>query len=190
MAAFHSIERCGALFRDLAAESRDTERAIRLWHEKAPPGRAPDLSAFDFHRFQSDWGYRFVISGEEQFLGAAVFLLYGTPFARVLSLPDRPNSLVPMLEQLPARYRGLFVEGCTDALLEPKPTRFSGAVRNGSDAELYRAAFMPLQAGRGSRPLVYGTFNRRTVPMTALRGISGFGRLPAGSHTAEERRQT
>jgi hypothetical protein len=186
MTSFQIVRPSDAPSRDLATESRDTERAIRLWHEKASSSRPPDLSAFDFHRFQTDWGYRFVISGQDEFLAAAVFLLYGKPFAHVLSLPDKPNPFVPALEQLPARYRDLFVEGCTEALLELTPARFSGAVRHGCDAELYRAAFMPLQAGPNLRPLVYGTFNRRTMPLTALRGISGPDRSQAGRLPAEQ----
>jgi hypothetical protein len=118
-----------------------------------------------------------------------VFLLYGTPFARVLNLSERPNPFVPALDQLPARYRDLFVEGCTEALLEPKPARFSGAVRHRSNAELYRAAFMPLQAGARSRPLVYGTFNRRIVPLTALQGIPGVDPLRAAWPVGERPRQ-
>lgn len=165
MARFQIIDR------NLAAECRDTERAIRLWHQKTTNGRPPDLTAFDFHRLQTDWGYRFVISGDK-FLDSAVFIVYGFQFAKLLSLPDKPNSFTPMVRQLPARYHDLFLEGCAEVLLQPEPARFSGAVRYGSDVELYRAAFMPLVAGDRSRPLIYGTFNRRAVPLSALRGFS------------------
>jgi hypothetical protein len=51
--------------RDLPAERRDTESAIRLWHQKASAGGGlPSLSAFDFSRLASEWGYRFLISGD------------------------------------------------------------------------------------------------------------------------------
>jgi hypothetical protein len=153
---------------DLAAESRDTERAIRLWHQKASNARPPDPSVFDFRRLGADWGYRFIISGD-RVLGAAVFILYGLPFARLLGLPDKPNPLIPIMQQIPQRYRDLFREGCYEVLVQPKPTRFSGAVRQDADAELYRAAFMPLRSGDPARPLIFGTFNRRAVPLTALR---------------------
>jgi len=155
--------------RDLAAEDRDTERALRLWHQKASNARPPDPSAFDFQRLTVDWGYRFVISSD-RILGAAVFILYGLPVARLLGLPHKPNPFIPMMQQLPQRYRDLFREGCYEVLVQPKPTRFSGAVRHGENAELYRAAFMPLRSGDPGRPLIFGTFNRRAVPLTALRG--------------------
>jgi hypothetical protein len=157
--------------RELPAESRDTERAIRLWHQKAANGRPPDLTAFDFHRLQTDWGFRFLISTDD-LLEAAVFIVYGSQFANLLSLPEKPNSAIPVLRQVPARYRGLFCEGCGEVLRHPEPARFNGAIRYGGDLELYRAAFMPLQGSAGSRPLIYGTFNRRAVPFSAMRGVS------------------
>jgi hypothetical protein len=160
---------CGLSDRRLAAESRDTEHAIRLWHHKAANGCPPDLTAFDFQRLQTDWGYRFLISSDA-FVGAAVFIIYGVQFARLLRLPDRADPRLPMLQQLPARYRDLFVEGCDEVLVKSEPARFSGAVRHDGDVELYRAAFMPLQGKNNLRPLIYGTFNRRSVPITALRG--------------------
>jgi hypothetical protein len=171
LARFQIIEGGRAPDRDLAAEARDTEQTIRLWHQKASDGRPPHPSVLDFHRLNTDWGYRFVISSDE-FLDAAVFVVYGLRFARLLSLPDKPNPFVPMLPQLPARYRDLFIEGCSGILVRPEPARFTGAVRHESDVELYRAAFMPLDAGDPSRPLIYGTFNRRSVPLSALRGSS------------------
>ena len=157
--------------RELAAESRDTERAIRLWHQKAALGDPPDLASFDFQRLQTDWGFRFLISTDE-LLEAAVFIIYGAQFANLLSLTEKPKLGIPVLRQLPARYRGLFREGCAEVLRRPEPARFSGAMRYGGDLELYRAAFMPLQGSGGSRPLIYGTFNRRAVPFSALRGVA------------------
>ena len=60
--------------RDLPAERRDTESAIRLWQRKASEvGDSPPLSTFEFTRVTSDWGYRFLISGDE-FVDASVFL--------------------------------------------------------------------------------------------------------------------
>src|SRR3954463_12497610 len=97
--------------RDFPAERRDTESAIRLWHQKASGyGELPPLVTFDFSRLTSDWGYRFLISGD-QFVEASVFLVYGVHFARLLGLPQQPRSQIPLLPQLPARYRSLFVEG-------------------------------------------------------------------------------
>lgn len=164
--------------RYLAAEGRDTERAIRLWHQKASDARPPDPSVFDFQRLGADWGYRFVISSD-RVLGAAVFLVYGLPFARLLDLPHKPNPFIPMMQQLPQCYRDLFREGCYEVLVRPKPTRFSGAVRHGAKTELYRAAFMPLRSGDPGRPLIFGTFNRRAVPLNAVRGIAGHEHMQA-----------
>jgi hypothetical protein len=178
LARFRIIEGGCALQPDLAAESRDTERAIRLWHEKAANGCIPDLARFDFHRLHADWGYRFLISGDE-FVRAAVFILYGLQFAKLLGLPAKPNSQLPMIRQLPAHYRDLFVEGCDDVLLQSQPARFSGAVRHGNYIELYRAAFMPLRGKDALRPLIYGAFNRRSVPLTAFRGSFSSERIKA-----------
>jgi hypothetical protein len=163
-----SVEDRDGCYREPAVESRDTEQAIRLWHHKTASNSPPALTAFDFQRLQTDWGYRFLVSSDE-FVGAAVFIIYGVPFARLLRLPDRADPRLPMLQQLPARYRALFVEGCDEVLVKSEPARFSGAIRHGGDVELYRAAFMPLQGNNNLRPLIYGTFNRRTVPITALR---------------------
>lgn len=171
LSRFEVIQGGDGLDRELAAESRDAERAIRLWHQKAANGRPPDLTAFDFHRLQTDWGFRFLISTDE-LLEAAVFIVYGSQFANLLSLPEKPNSAIPVLRQVPTRYRGLFWEGCGEVLRHPEPARFNGAIRYGGDLELYRAAFMPLQgSAESSRPLIYGTFNRRAVPFNALRGV-------------------
>src|SRR5438045_4411620 len=77
--------------RDLPAERRDTESAIRLWQRKASEvGDSPPLSTFDFTRLTSDWGYRFLISGV-QFVDASVFLPYGVHFARLFGLPLDPR---------------------------------------------------------------------------------------------------
>ena len=127
------------------------------------------MTAFDFSRLETDCGYRFVISSDEV-LEAAVFIVYGLQFARLLSLPDRPNPFRPMLPQMAVRYRVLFFESCAEVLQQPEPVRFSGAIRNGDNAELYRAAFMPPRRAKASRPLIYGTFNFRAVPLSALRG--------------------
>ena len=149
--------------RDLAGEYRDTERAITLWHQKASGGRPPFLTALGFHRLASDWGYRFLISGD-QFLDAAVFVVYGLPFARLLDLPEKPKADTSMLRQLPARYRDLFIEGCTEVIVQPEPVRFNGAaVRQDCEIELYRAAFMPVLGPNSSRPLIFGSFNYRSV---------------------------
>jgi hypothetical protein len=143
--------------RDLPAERRDTESAIRLWHQKATAGGGlPSLSTFDFSRLASEWGYRFLISGDE-FVGASVFLVYGMHFARLLALPEQPRSKFPLLHQLPPRYRPLFVEGCGDVLRDLAPTRLNGTVVHRRKLEFYRATFMPIRSANSYRPLILGS---------------------------------
>src|ERR1051325_7631927 len=85
---------------NLAGEQRDSECAITLWHQKARDGSPPRVNEFDFHRLQTDWGYRFLISSDE-IVPAAVFIIYGLPFARLLKLPDKATTNLPLLPQLP-----------------------------------------------------------------------------------------
>ena len=158
--------------RDFPAELRDTESAIRLWHQKASEvGGFPSLSTFDFSRLRSEWGYRFLISGDE-FVGAAVFLVYGVHFARLLGLPEQPRSKIPLLPQLPARYRPLFVEGCGDVLRDLAPIRLNGTVVHQRRFEFYRATFMPIGTANSVRPLILGSFNYRAVPQEGA--LDGF----------------
>jgi hypothetical protein len=103
----------GAKNRELAGELRDTERAIMLWHQKAcGVGRLPAWMAFDLSRMPGDWGYRFVI-GTGGFVEASEFVTYGVQFARLFELPAKATNDVPMLQQLPERYRPLFSDGCS-----------------------------------------------------------------------------
>lgn len=60
---------------DFPGEQRDTEAAITLWQQKTCDGRIPGLNEFDFHRLQTDWGYRFLVSTDE-IVSAAVFITY------------------------------------------------------------------------------------------------------------------
>jgi len=149
--------------RDLPAERRDTESAIRLWQRKASEvGDSPPLSTFDFTRLTSDWGYRFLISGD-QFVDASVFLTYGVHFARLFGLPHDPRCNTPMVAQLPIRYRPLFREGYDEALRDLAPVRSSGGVVHQRKLEVYRAAFMPITGANSGRPLIFGSFNFRVI---------------------------
>ncbi len=152
---------------DFPAEQRDTESAIRLWHRRASEVEGPPpLNTFDFSRLTGEWGYRFLISGD-QFVEAAVFLVYGVRFARLLGLPEQPRSKTPLFHQLPARYQPLFVEGYGDALQDLAPVRLSGTLLHQRKLEYYRAAFMPIQGENSVRPLIFGSFNYRIVPQEA-----------------------
>jgi len=148
----------------LAGEQRDTERAITLWQTASELGNPPAITALGLSRIAGDWGYRFLISGD-QIVPDAVFLLYGRQFARVLGLPAKLLGHAPMLQQLPGRYRPLFTEGCREAVTQTAPVRFSGAALHQGKIEFYRAVFMPFRLCPDSpRPLIYGSFNYRTVP--------------------------
>ena len=146
----------------LATERRDTELAITLWHEKASQlGSPPPVEAFDLSR-TIDWSYRFIICGED--VNDSVFLLYGSHFARLLELPEKPNYYDPVIAQLPPRYRSLFTQGCEATSVEPAAAKFSGAVVHNGCTELYRAAFMPMRLRVESmKPIVLGSFNYRKL---------------------------
>jgi hypothetical protein len=128
----------------------------------APKGGGP-ITAFDFSRLKSDCGYRFLISGDE-FIEASVFLVYGAHFARLLGLPQKPISKMPLLQQLPERYRPVFVDGYSEALRDLTPACLTGTVIHQRKLEFYRAAFMPIRGANSVRSLIYGSFNYRVVP--------------------------
>jgi hypothetical protein len=149
----------------LAGELRDTELAITLWHQKASEfGGLPPLTAFDFSRMICGaWCYRFVIS-VDAVAGEPTFLIYGSKFAQLLGLAQKPISGVPITRQLPGRYLPL-TDGCSHAIAQAAPVRLSGAVVDYGQIELYRAAFMPLaMRPNSSMQAVFGTFNRRIGP--------------------------
>ncbi len=149
----------------IVGEQRDTERAVTLWHNKASAtGGPPPITAFDLSRLTGDWGHRFLIS-TDKIVEDSVFLIYGSPFARLLELPETPLSFTPMVEQLPERYRPLFGE-----------------------IEFYRAVFMPCKLNASSwRPLIFGSFNYRVMPRVsasaALRRMAGW---PAERSSSDE----
>jgi hypothetical protein len=172
----------------IVGEQRDTERAVTLWHNKASAtGGPPPITAFDLSRLTGDWGHRFLIS-TDKIVEDSVFLIYGSPFARLLELPETPLSFTPMVEQLPERYRPLFGEGCVEAITEAAPARFSGAVVHHGKIEFYRAVFMPCKLNASSwRPLIFGSFNYRVAPRVsasaALRRMAGW---PAERSASDE----
>lgn len=145
-------------------ESRDAERAITVWEERTFRDGASLIAAFKSCRHQAEWGYRFLISGEED-SETAVFIDYGLPFARLLKLPERPCSVRALLQQLPSRYCHLFAAGCGDAIGKGAAVRFQGAVaRCDGKLELYRAAFFPVSGPCSMRSLIFGSFNYRALP--------------------------
>ena len=150
----------------VAGELRDTEHAIMFWREKASEyGGLPPLTAFDFSRMISGaWRHRFVIRADAV-VNELAFLIYGSRFAKLLELPEKPIRGIPITRQLPGRYLPLFTEGCGHAIAQAAPVRLSGVVVDYAQIELYRAAFMPLAMRlNSSKQLVFGTFNRLIGP--------------------------
>jgi hypothetical protein len=165
-AARDRVPDAGRLERVLAGELRDTEHAIMFWREKASEcGGLPPLTAFDFSRMISGaWSHRFVIRADAV-VNELAFLIYGSSFAKLLELPEKPIRGIPITRQLPGRYVPLFTEGCGHAIAQAAPVRLSGVVVDYSQIELCRAAFMPLAKRlNSSKQLVFGTFNRRIGP--------------------------
>jgi hypothetical protein len=147
---------------EFAGELRDSERAITLWNRKASEfGRPPPATEFDFS-WISSFGYRFVVCYDLLVQEDSVLFLYGPAFAKLLDLPKRPPMNVPLMRQLPERYRSLFADGCSEAIEEASPVRFSGEIGNKGLTELYRASFMPLRMSSPTLHFVYGTFNYST----------------------------
>ena len=146
-----------------AGELRDTERVIALWRQKAAElGRPPPAAAFDFAPLAGERGCRFILCGDSV-VEDATFLAYGTQFARLFELPEKPVIEIPALRQLPGRYQPMFAEGYSAAIVRGEPARFSGAVMHYGMVELYRAAFMPLKLKpQAAVQLVFGSFNFRS----------------------------
>lgn len=148
------------------AELREGERALRQWELTAAKfGMPPPLKAFDLSlMLRDDWAHRFLISADTLVENHA-FLIYGGKFARLLGLPQAPIPLVPMMPQLPERYRRVFAQGCAEAVAANEPVRLAGILDLADGGrEAYRATFAPV----GVRPpsltqLVYGAFNRRVL---------------------------
>ena len=150
----------------LAGELRDTEHAIAFWRQKASEcGGLPPPTAFDFFRMSSGaWSDRFVICADAV-VNEFAFLIYGSRFAKLLEMPEKPRRGIPIARQLPRRYLPLFTDGCGHAIAQAAPVRLSGVVVDYGQIELYRAAFMPLAMRvNSSKQLVFGTFNRRIGP--------------------------
>ena len=88
--------------RSPAAERRDTERLIALWHKKAGEfGAPPPASAFDLSPIMGgDWGFRFLMCADTVTQDHA-FLLYGPQFAELMELPAHPVPHPRISLQLP-----------------------------------------------------------------------------------------
>src|SRR6202040_1998446 len=148
------------------APSSSSMEAIRSGSAcRGVSGGLPPSTAFELSRMSSGaWSQRFVICAAAV-VNELAFLIYGSRFAKLLELPERPTRGIPITRQLPGRYLTLFTEGCRHAIAQGAPVRLSGVVVDYGQIELYRAAFMPLAMQlTSSKQLVFGTFNRRIGP--------------------------
>jgi hypothetical protein len=145
-------------------DRRDIQRAINLWQKHVSEDGGPPLVAtFDFSSMQGDWGHRFLICSEPS-TNSAAFVIYGLKFAQLLDLPEKVTISVPVIHQLPERYRPVFAEGCTKAMTQQTPARLSGSFDYDFKAELYRAVFLPIMLHPNwSKRLIFGSFNFKTV---------------------------
>ena len=145
-------------------EQRDVQRAIDHWRRNTwATNGIPLLDTFDFSPMKGDWGYRFLICGGYT-AESAVFATYGSGFAHLLGLPEKPIATRPCIEQIAAVYRDTFVEGYTKVITEMEPVTLKGTFSVGPTFELFRAVFLPIMLKpHWSKLLVFGSFNCRAV---------------------------
>ena len=134
-----------------ASERRDVHRTIDLWQRNVTADSVlPLLSTFDFSSMKSNWGHRFLICSDPNVENAA-FMMYGAKFAQLLDLPEKVRTIIPLLQQIPQRYRRIFADGCHKAMTQAAPARFSGAFDYDFQAELYRGCSFLLGCSRPGR---------------------------------------
>jgi len=147
-----------------SGERRDVQRAIDHWRQNTwGEGCVPLLDTFDFSPMRGEWGSRFLICGSYE-VEAAVFVTYGSGFAELLDLPEEPVTNIPFIRQIPKPCRTMFSDGYSKAILESSPVTLEGTFRFEANAELYRAAFMPIMLRPSwSKLLIFGSFNCRSL---------------------------
>ena len=112
---------------------------------------------------KQDWGYRFLICSDLNLENAA-FVMYGAQLARLLALPQKVQTIVPLFQQIPERYQPTFADGCSKAMTQAAPARFSGTFNYDFQVELYRGVFLPIRLHRSwSKRLIFGSLNYRKV---------------------------
>jgi hypothetical protein len=112
---------------------------------------------------RGDWGYRFLICGD-QAVENSVFVIYGSRLAQLLGLPERAETTIPFVQQVPELYRDMFAEGYSKAITELTSVTLKGTFSHGSNFELFRAVFLPIILYPGwSKQLIFGSFNCRAV---------------------------
>ena len=143
-------------------ERREIQRAIEHWQRNTWGADCiPLLDTFDFSPLRGNWGYWFLICGDHA-LESAVFVAYGSGFAKLLGLPATPPPGIPCLEQIPRSYWAMFSEGYSRASMASSPETLEGTFRFQSRTERYRAVFMPIMLQPNwSKQLIFGSFNCR-----------------------------
>jgi hypothetical protein len=149
---------------DPQLERRDVELAIQHWQQNTwGQDCVPLLDTFDFSPMKVSWGQRFLFCGGHT-AEDAVFVNYGSGFARMLGLPVKPDTTTPFMRQLPEAYREMFSEGYGKAAMESSPVTLEGTIRLAVHAQLFRAVFMPIMLRPNwSKQLIFGSFNYRSV---------------------------
>jgi hypothetical protein len=147
-----------------SSERRDIQRTINFWQRNVSDDDAPPLLAnFDFSVMKGSWDHRFLICSDLNVENAAL-VMYGAKFAQLLNLPEKVETIVPMLQQIPERYHSIFRDGCSRAMTGAVPARFSGAFNYDFQVELYRGVFLPIRMHPNwSKRLILGSFNYRTA---------------------------
>ena len=145
---------------------RETDRLLAYWEGRlAELGGELTIAGLDLDMTNSRaWSNRFLIS-VDSVIERSSLLLYGPQFARLLGLPEKPKTELPMMRQIPRRYTDLFLHGCADALREVAPVEFAGAVeRADGRIEQYRAVFVPIGVKpNGLTWFAFGAFSSRTL---------------------------
>ena len=147
-------------------DRREAERVMAYWESKlAELGDEVTIAALDLGSTTSRvWSNRFLIA-VDVLIERSSLLLYGPKFARLLYLPEQARPDQPMVRQLPRRYSGVFVRGCSEAQKEMAPVRLEGEVeRYDGRVEQYRAVFIPVGVKPNSLTcFAFGAFNSRIV---------------------------
>src|SRR4030088_1316544 len=90
-----------------SSEPRDVQCAIEHWYRNTwGKDCIPFLDTFDFSPMKGNWGHRFLICGGLA-VDHAVFVTYGSEFAQLLRLPDKPETKVPFIKQIAEPYKGM-----------------------------------------------------------------------------------
>ncbi len=147
-------------------DRREAERAVAYWDEKVDElGDKATIAALDLAAINhTDWSNRFVIAVDERVERSAL-LMYGSQFARLLGLPAKAQTSLPLERQLPRRLSDIFLRGCAEAPKQGAPVRLEGEIeRDGQRVEQYRAVFIPVKIRPDSLThFAFGAFNSRIV---------------------------